>query len=806
MKFGKTYMETMADPAFPAEWRSGALEYKHLKKLINGVVAELESLGLGADVLRELLVRPEDLQASASAGSLKPQHVQSSGHEGDDSNDNDDENAIADDSGNSSDQEDDQRSVKSDKLTPAGRWLSDFSVDVIRRASASNGPSGITLANEDAASAVGTASETSHVRSQLLGVPFADKPRSQSQGESSIEARLDATHLGQAGDRRGRNSIALGAIPAAGAKWAAIGRKDLDAMRRGKSVSNDVDPSRLGRSNEPSPGRHDWGANRWREAAKLEWEPGSNLLHPRSKSLSAAKALNFGTGGGGEAKRAASPAKDNARWVEGKSGRRARAEYELGGTPEHPVPRIRLFIESPLPSDDEDDGNDDEAIRSDNDSRKSIEEKIVQLPDTPTRSRSSSIPEDGPEGETREEKAARQGEIRKQHGIRSRQIVIPLTADTQFLDTLTNALQNLSNIQSNQREHFVTETESLCSSIARASSPYASKSDLYVWREIFSLWVDMQVFESQREKDRGELSIDESEARLKRFAQELAKRGWIHDPDAPAASTNKKRGRLVKLKIGSGSSSQGLQSQQSATAIEDFLRLNFALLDVKKFQRVNVEAARKILKKHDKRTALTASDDLRTFMAQQEAARRAMGINPVGSGGVINIPASALGLSDSTDSGSTGSMSNALVSTATHPTLAALLPSSTTGILSESLPHILLSLVTTTLLPILPSVDDYSCAICTSVAWRPVRLDCSHLFCLRCLVKLQKQGKADCPLCRAPDAVKTADKDNMDEEADKYLQLWFPKEVKEKTKENEKDRRQEELEALGLKEEKCIVM
>ncbi len=204
----------------------------------------------------------------------------------------------------------------------------------------------------------------------------------------------------------------------------------------------------------------------------------------------------------------------------------------------------------------------------------------------------------------------------------------------------------------------------------------------------------MQVFESQREKDRGELSIDESEARLRRFALELAKRGWIHDPNAPPPTSSKK-GRLVKLKLGSGPSSQGLSNQASAAAIEDFLRLNFALLDVKKFQRVNVEAARKILKKHDKRTALTASNDLRTFMAQQEAARRAMGINPVGTGGVINLPASAFQPAADASSAS----STALVSSAAHPSLAALLPSATTGILSESLPHILLSLVTTTTPP-----------------------------------------------------------------------------------------------------------
>lgn len=789
MKFGKTYMETMADPSFPEEWRNGALEYKHLKKLINGVVAELESIGLGADVLRELLIRPEDdpngPPHSSPKAKTKPLPT----------NLDDLESAVADDSGNSSEQEDDAGATK--ELTPAGKWISDFSVDMIRRVSSPGNAAaeGAHLIDSDTNPAstdasLANASVQSPTRSNLLAVPISPKPRSYSHGVDELSSSLDDANLSSVS--RGRSSFTAGSVPDS-TKWAGLGRKDLAAMGLSKNASAGNVTAGASHSHDPSPGRHDWGASKWREEAKLDWDPSSNPAKNGRPTLRPPSAS--------QAERSTSPAKH--RWVEGKYGRRARAEYELGGTPDHPVPRIRLYIESPLPSEDEADdenGHEDAAsLSDDNSSRKSLEEQIIELPATTTR-RFSTIPEDGPEGETREQKAKRQSEIRRKRGTRSREVVIPLTADTQFLDTLTHALQNLSNIQSQQRDNFVLETESLCSSIARASSPFATKNDLYVWREIFGLWVDMQVFESQREKDRGELSIDESEARLKRFAVELAKRGWIHDPNAPAPTSSKK-GRLVKLKLGSGPSSQGLQNQASAIAIEDFLRLNFALLDVKKFQRVNVEAARKILKKHDKRTALTASNDLRAFMAQQEAARRSMGIQPVGSGGVITLPASAFQAADVSNGNST-----ALVSSAAHPSLAALLPSATTGILSESLPHILLSLVTTTLLPILPSVDDYSCAICTSVAWRPVRLDCTHLFCLRCLVKLQKQGKDDCPLCRAPGAVKTADRRNMDEEADKYLQTWFPREVKEKTKENEKDRRQEDLEALGLREEKCVVM
>ncbi|UTT91682.1 hypothetical protein NDA17_001505 [Ustilago hordei] len=784
MKFGKTYMETMADSSFPEEWRNGALEYKHLKKLINGVVAELESIGLGADVLRELLIRPEDETDSptSSPPKTKPQSL--------DADLDDLDSAVADDSGNSSEQQDEPTTKK--ELTPAGKWVSDFSVDMIRRAPSPGHKKGIYLDEASSSSNRKAEASASPAPSNFLAIPTSPKPRSYSHGVEELSTSLDHVHL-QSGSRT-RASFNAGSAPDP-TKWAGIGRKVLAAMRQGSSSPDVNGKTRASYSHDPSPGHHDWSASKWRQEAKLDWDPSLTPVRPSRASLASPSASRT--------ERSTSPAKH--RWVEGKFGRRARAEYELGGTPDHPVPRIRLYIESPLPSDDEsdDEGQQDDAGSASDDasSRKSIEEQIIELSAIPTR-RFSTIPEDGPEGETREQKAKRQSEIRRKRGVRSREIVIPLTADTQFLDTLTHALQNLSNIQSHQRDNFVSETESLCSSIAGASSPFASKNDLYVWREIFGLWVDTQVFESQREKDRGELSIDETEARLKRFAIELAKRGWIHDPNAAPAPN--KKGRLVKLKLGTGPSSQGLNNQASAAAIEDFLRLNFALLDVKKFQRVNVEAARKILKKHDKRTALTASNDLRTFMAQQEASRRAMAIHPVGSGGVINLPASALQQTPELLNGN----STGLVSSAAHPSLAALLPSATTGILSESLPHILLSLVTTTLLPILPSVDDYSCAICTSVAWRPVRLDCSHLFCLRCLVKLQRQGKDDCPLCRAPGVVKSADKRNMDEESDKYLQTWFPKEVKEKNKDNEKERRAEELEAMGFKErdEKCLVM
>jgi len=57
--------------------------------------------------------------------------------------------------------------------------------------------------------------------------------------------------------------------------------------------------------------------------------------------------------------------------------------------------------------------------------------------------------------------------------------------------------------------------------------------------------------------------------------------------------------------------------------------------------------------------------------------------------------------------------------------------------------------IETTLIPNVPSLDDYSCVICMNIAFKPVRLSCTHLFCVRCLVKMQKRGEGNCPLCRA---------------------------------------------------------
>lgn len=77
-----------------------------------------------------------------------------------------------------------------------------------------------------------------------------------------------------------------------------------------------------------------------------------------------------------------------------------------------------------------------------------------------------------------------------------------------------------------------------------------------MWREIFQLYVEAEVFESVNESDRGERSLEESERRLQMFATQVTQRGLVAEG---------------KFKL-----------PQSRTALEAFLQLNLGILNIKK--------------------------------------------------------------------------------------------------------------------------------------------------------------------------------------------------------------------------------
>ncbi|KAF9069392.1 SPX domain-containing protein [Rhodocollybia butyracea] len=347
-----------------------------------------------------------------------------------------------------------------------------------------------------------------------------------------------------------------------------------------------------------------------------------------------------------------------------------------------------------------------------------------------------------------------------------REVIIPLVKDSAFFELLSTAIDSLSTRLSSLSADFTETLETVSRKISDSARPVSARknkfkphsalshpgtirlssktnnaSDLSSWREIFQLYIDTEVFESLHEAHAGEQSIEESEKRLKLFAERVSSRGL---------------GDKRKLKL-----------KQSHEALQSFLELNMFILNVKKLEQANADATRKILKKHAKQTALPLP-----FANGQDYFTQALALAP--------------------RSNTNTNSSSALIKASPIPLL--------------SLPRILVQALSETLLPIIPQLDDYSCVICTNIAFKPIRLGCGHLFCVRCLVKMQKRRQGDCPMCRAP-TVGRADGSNVDWALMNFMEDWFPVEAHEKLKASEKEATEEQLEEMGFDTgQNCVVM
>ncbi|ROT37925.1 RING-14 protein [Sodiomyces alkalinus F11] len=182
---------------------------------------------------------------------------------------------------------------------------------------------------------------------------------------------------------------------------------------------------------------------------------------------------------------------------------------------------------------------------------------------------------------------------------------------------------------------------------------------------------------------------------------------------------------------------------QSREALLRFMRLNAVLLKNVRFQELNRTAIHKILKKFDKRTSLGVS---KTFTQQVLLDR----------------------------------------------------------LLASSMAKDICAQVSTQLVSVVPRLDDFICPICFVIAYRPVRLTCEHVFCIRCVIKMQRRRERYCPLCRA-DAVMSCSADSLDIELERYMRKYFRKEVKEKAQANEIERGIEEY-GPGYVHSSCTVM
>lgn len=761
MKFGKSYLETLESHALPSEWREGAIEYKHvrvrlasapltvqLKRLLKGVVDELELMGLNSDVLDELLSHEDDESRFQSLDDappkhLPPPHTTGGGAPAVASPSAPQQRAtpsallnVLDDSN--------QRAQPGKHDSPAAEWISTLPHDRPgrgKRRSLSD-----PAREERNVESFRSSPNTYALRSSNADDSTASEPH-------NISPRRRAS-MGEISPRR-ESIVDLESLP------------PLALPHDSPEMQGALSPGSM-------------------PAAKYDWR---RARTPRGlqDSPTSGGAPQEGTEHVG------------GHWIKDKSGRRAYAEYQILGSPLHVHPRLVLHVQSPdtfsrmgspqsgsPPSDTSPASSPASRQGSRRGSllamgggapnaaprrRKPKELDLGPSSLDPEESRNAVAPRPGAAPPTPKPAAERLDAAPP--GYHSREVVIPLPADERFFESLGSAVQKLVEVQKIQQRALVKHVQKVCDTIAHVASPLYTPTDMYEWREIFALWLEHEIFESTRERDRGELSVMETQARLRHFILELQKRGWL----SPALSSGSEfQGNVESWVVQARSPNNPFRDPRSIAALEHFLRLNVALLELKRFQRVNIEAVRKILKKHSKQTALHARINVAQLLGEP-GDRLA---NPR----AADLPSVI---------GSEMQYGKALVS------LANTLPNSMALLSVPSLPRSMAALMTKALLPVLPSVDDYGCAICMSIAWQPIRLDCKHLFCIRCLVKLQKQGMADCPLCREPGVVESADERNVDREMMEYLRTWFPNEVEEKTAENRADRSVEEAKERNLR-------
>ncbi|THY13720.1 hypothetical protein D6D02_04611 [Aureobasidium pullulans] len=270
-----------------------------------------------------------------------------------------------------------------------------------------------------------------------------------------------------------------------------------------------------------------------------------------------------------------------------------------------------------------------------------------------------------------------------------------------FFNLLDPKLAQLDAIQHAEEKRLESHIVELGTAVTALTEPAASKkgkykarSDVTIWRQILALYVQHAIFFSPYERDRGSRTFDQAKSHLELFSKDLVDQG------------------LVKR----------FREKTSRNTFDHFVAVNLDILRAMRFQELNMEAVRKILKKFDKRTALGAAK------AYQSHAH--------------------------------------------------------SGPFAKSVATDMCAAMSQQVVTIVPQLDDYSCPVCYNIAWRPIRLECCNtVFCIRCMIELQKSA-SKCPMCRSTSVI-TADSGSIDQQRAEYLVKYFPTEVKEKQKANE---------------------
>lgn len=151
-----------------------------------------------------------------------------------------------------------------------------------------------------------------------------------------------------------------------------------------------------------------------------------------------------------------------------------------------------------------------------------------------------------------------------------RKVEVPLRYDSEFFHILNVELSGLHDLQAQERSELTEEICRLGQDISKLAAPSqgSAKTDMYAWREIFSLYTESKIFFSTNEQEEFCRDSSTAQKQLKDFSA-----------------------KLCKLKA-----TKTFRRKESYRALERFLQINITMLQNLKFQELNSTAMTKILK------------------------------------------------------------------------------------------------------------------------------------------------------------------------------------------------------------------
>ncbi|PVH16493.1 uncharacterized protein CXQ87_004786 [Candidozyma duobushaemuli] len=171
--------------------------------------------------------------------------------------------------------------------------------------------------------------------------------------------------------------------------------------------------------------------------------------------------------------------------------------------------------------------------------------------------------------------------------VRNNEIVVLLNSDLKFFGMLNTEIENLDQIRKTEEANIIQEISNVSESVSRLTE---KKADLYLWRELFKIYLDSEIFFRYNETS----------------SQQLERNSDMIKQNLEVFSANVAKTKLLEK----------MARKRSVNTFDRFVAINERLFKILMFQSINTTALRKILKKFDKQTAFNVSSEFPALISQ----------------------------------------------------------------------------------------------------------------------------------------------------------------------------------------------